>query len=239
MFGHEKGAFTGADRRKQGLIEVAEGGTVFLDEIGETTAAIQAKLLRVLETGHFRRLGGTKDLSADVRFVAATNRSLEEMSANGEFRVDLFYRLSAFVVTVPPLRDRPDDIPALAEHFLQVRKFGTRRRKHFKKQASSALLSYPWPGNVRELRNIVERAALVSGDDAEVGPEHLALPTDTASTPRGVTLSFDSEPTFEELKRAYLERLLEKYGGRRARVAEILDVSERNLYRLIRKQTAL
>lgn len=235
LFGHERGAFTGADRRKQGLIEVAEGGTVFLDEIGETTAAIQAKLLRVLETGHFRRLGGNKDLTGDVRFVAATNRSLEEMAAAGEFRADLYYRLSAFVVLVPPLRERRADIPALAEHFLQARHFSTRRKKHFKKRALAALSDYAWPGNIRELRNIVERAALVSGDDAEVGPEHLALPPGTTASLHRTNLSFEGEPTLEELRRTYLEALLNKYDGRRARVAEVLGISERNLYRLLRK----
>jgi DNA-binding NtrC family response regulator len=152
LFGHEKGSFTGADRQKKGLVEGADGGTLFLDEIGEIEAPIQAKLLRVLETGRFRRLGGTKDLSADVRIVAATNCDLEKMSREGTFRLDLYYRLSGFVITIPSLRERRGDIPELVEHFLHHHCFSRRINKSVSSAAMKELVAYDWPGNIRELK---------------------------------------------------------------------------------------
>ena len=235
LFGHERGAYIGADRRKQGLIEIAEGGTLFLDEIGEIPAPLQAKLLRVIETGHFRRLGGTRDLASSARFVAATNRNLSELAAAGGFRNDLYYRLAAFVITVPPLRDRQEDIELLANHFLVARDFARRAEKRLTKAACDALAKYHWPGNVRELRNVMERAILVSGDETEIRPEHLGLPSVMKRMPRKVELLFDSEPTLEELKKAYFMQLMETYGGHRAKVANILGISERNTYRLINR----
>ena len=163
LFGHERGAFTGADRRKEGLIEVAESGTLFFDEIGELSASLQAKMLRLLETNRYRRLGGTVDFKTDARFVAATNRDLEATSREGEFRLDLYYRLAAFVIHVPPLRARREDIPLLAVHFLERRNFLRNADKYFSASAIERLVAYDWPGNIRELRNIVERAILTSG----------------------------------------------------------------------------
>ncbi|MGB5832271.1 MAG: sigma-54 dependent transcriptional regulator [Thiohalocapsa sp.] len=232
LFGHEKGAFTGADRLKRGLIEGAEGGTLFLDEIGEIDGSIQAKLLRVLETGVFRRVGGTKDLNANARVVAATNRDLASMSNDGDFRSDLFYRLSTFVVEVPPLRARRDDIPYLIEHFVQHHNFSRRITKRLSPEALRRLTAYDWPGNVRELKNVIERAIILSRDAGMIGPEHL-----TFSNGGGVkfTVSFDHDPTLEELQGEYLRLQLLKQSGRRAKVARVLDVSERNIYRLIRR----
>jgi len=234
LFGHERGAFTGADRQKKGLIEGAEGGTLFLDEIGEIGPPIQAKLLRVLETGQFRRVGGTKDLTANVRIVAATNCNLEEMSHKGAFRLDLFYRLSAFVVTLPPLRERREDIPALVEHFLKNHNFSRRINKIVTSKAMRQLVAYDWLGNVRELKNVVERAIILSGDKAEILPEHLTFST-SYKHPNPFELNFDHEPTLEEIQEFYLRLLLKKYSGHRVKVAEKLGISERNTYRLLKK----
>ena len=233
LFGHERGAFTGADRKKEGLIEVAEGGTVFLDEIGEISPAIQAKLLRVLETGKFRRLGGTRDLEADVRFIAATNRDLRVMAANGEFRSDLYYRLSAFEIDVPPLRERREDIALLAEFFLANRKFSRNIAKQFASSALKALTRYRWPGNVRELRNVIERAFLISGSSMRILPEHISLPQDDIDASGAISLSFDAEPTLDDLRDAYLARLIERHGSNRQELAQRLGVSERSIYRLL------
>lgn len=236
LFGHERGSFTGADRRKDGLVEVADGGTVFLDEIGEVTPTIQAKLLRILETGTFRRLGGTKDLRADVRFVAATNRDLSEMVKAGRFRADLYYRLSRFVITVPPLRDRGEDIVAIAESFVANRNFHRAVEKHLAPDAVAAIRTYPWPGNVRELKNVIERAVLLSGADPLIHAAELGLVVDrTAKGKENFSLSFATPPTLEEIEKVYLADLLRRPGISRAEIADILGISERNTYRLIAK----
>ena len=241
VFGHERGAFTGADRRKEGLVEVADRGTVFLDEIGEVTPAIQAKLLRILETGTFRRLGGTKDLRADVRFVAATNRDLADMVKAGRFRADLYYRLSRFVLSVPPLRDRVDDIVPIAESFIANRAFHRGIDKRLGSDAVAAIRAYSWPGNVRELKNVIERAVLLSGTSPTIDAAALGLGVEAKeqrpveSTGEGFTLRFPSPPTLEEIEKAYLADLLKRPGVSRAEIAEILGISERNTYRLISK----
>lgn len=235
LFGHEKGSFTGADRQKKGLIEGADGGTMFLDEIGEIEPAIQAKLLRVLETGRFRRLGGNKDLSADVRIVAATNCDLEKMSQQGTFRLDLFYRLSGLVITIPPLRERREDIPELVEHFLHNHRFSRRINKAIPTGTMKELVAYHWPGNVRELKNVVERSIILSGNKQTIGPEHLTFSSAHNKKEVSFELSFDHEPTLQEIEQHYLKLLLSKYSGHRLRVAEALGVSERNTYRLLKK----
>jgi DNA-binding NtrC family response regulator len=237
LFGHERGSFTGAHQQKKGLIEGAEGGTLFLDEIGEIEAPIQAKLLRVLETGQFRRLGGTKDLKADVRILAATNRNLEQMSKTGEFRLDLYYRLSTFVLSIPPLRERRDDIPSLVKHFIQNHSFSRRINKSVTKTAINSLVSYEWPGNIRELKNVVERAIILSGNQKSIRPEHLTFsntPNETSST-FGTQLNYDHEPTLEEIEKSYLQTMLDKYSGHRAKIAQALGISERHTYRLLKK----
>ena len=235
LFGHERGAFTGAERKKQGLIEGAEGGTLFLDEIGEIDLPIQAKLLRVLETGRFRRLGGTKDLRANVRIVVATNRNLKNMCQEGTFRHDLYYRLSSFVIPVPPLRERRQDIPALVNHFIANHDFSRRIDKWVSSSAMKQLVSYDWPGNVRELKNVIERAIILSNNHSEVRLKHLTFSIAQNESNVGISLRFNGEPTLEEIQQYYLQRMLSKYSGHRASVAKVLGISERNLYRLIRK----
>ncbi|CAA6603010.1 Acetoacetate metabolism regulatory protein AtoC [Rhodospirillaceae bacterium LM-1] len=243
LFGHEKGSFTSADRQKNGLIEGAIEGTLFLDEIGEIEGAVQAKLLRVLETGRFRRVGGTRDHVANVRIVAATNRDLSQMATSGQFRSDLFYRLNAFVITVPPLRDRQGDIASLASHFISNHDFSRRVEKMLAPTALSRLEAYSWPGNIRELKNVVERAIILSGNSPVIDERHLALPSDLGPMPsasiqptaNGFFLGLGQEPTLEDIKKAYLADLLERHAGHRARVARVLGISERNTYRLIQK----
>jgi transcriptional regulator with PAS, ATPase and Fis domain len=182
FFGARKGSYTGAVADREGFFRLADGGTLFLDEIGEIPPAIQAKLLRVLETRRFRRLGGTVDLEADVRIVAATNRDLDDMARRGSFRQDLLYRLNAFVVAVPPLRERREDIPPLAQHFLAHPGFSKRIAKRISEPALQSLIDYDWPGNVRELRNVIERAIILSGNKLKIGLEHLTLPRTTAAS---------------------------------------------------------
>ncbi len=240
LFGHERGAFTGADRRKPGLIEAAAGGTLFLDEIGDIGPALQAKLLRVIETGRFRRVGATADLRADVRIVAATNRDLHRMVQQGQFRADLYYRLSAFVIEVPPLRERRDDIDLLVQHFAQRSTPRAGAPTVFSDAALQLLRCYDWPGNVRELRNVVERTVLLAGPGTTVQPQHLpALHSGGAGAPGTGTGDMAAlllgEPTLEDIERRYLALLLERYGGNRRRVAEVLGVSERTAYRMLER----
>ena len=230
LFGHERGAFTGADRQKKGLIEEAAGSTLFLDEIGETSPANQAKLLRVLETSTFRRVGGAKTLKADVRFVVATNRNLAELSQSGGFRSDLYFRLASFVIQVPPLRERRDDIPLLATHFLQRFSRGIERK--LTAEAQKMLVAYDWPGNVRELRNLIERAAILAGRDERIRPEHFGPLMSRRD--EAVIYAFEHEPKLAEVERECLRQSLIRHAGNRAQVAAVLGISERNIYRLIK-----
>ncbi len=233
LFGFERGAFTGADRQKKGLVEGGKDGTLFLDEIGEIDLPVQAKLLRLIETNMFRRVGGTKDLRANVRIVAATNCDLEKAVEEGRFRSDLFYRLSAFVITVPPLRERREDIRELVDHFICNHDFSRRINTVVSRNAMRALTTYDWPGNVRELKNAVERAIILSQDEKKIRRRHLTASLTAGNSVHGVNLSFDHEPTFAEIEARYLSNLLKKYSGHRATVAERLGVSERSIYRLI------
>ncbi|BDI05022.1 sigma-54-dependent transcriptional regulator [Sphaerotilus microaerophilus] len=239
LFGHERGAFTGADRRKPGLIEAAAGGTLFLDEIGDIGAALQAKLLRVLETGRFRRVGGTADLRADVRIVAATNRDLPRLVREGQFRADLYYRLSAFVIEVPPLRERLEDIPLLVQHFA-ARRARNGAALPFSEATLQRMRAYGWPGNVRELRNVVERALLLAAREGRVEPRHLPdfsggleAEASIGAVPASLAALLGGEPTLEAIEQHYLSHLLDKYDGNRRRVADVLGVSERTAYRML------
>ncbi|AXS79549.1 sigma-54 dependent transcriptional regulator [Dechloromonas sp. HYN0024] len=231
LFGHERGAFTGADRQKKGLIEEAAGSTLFLDEIGDIGSAIQAKLLRVLETSSFRRLGGNKTLSSDARIVTATNRDIEAMSRGGTFRSDLYFRLSRFVITIPPLRERREDIEPLARHFLAL--LTRNAPTSMSAEALKMLLAYDWPGNVRELRNAIERAIILARPGNPVRVEHLSfIPRNQAGE---VVLRFGQDPNLEQIEREYLRQVMAKHGGNRVKTAAVLGISERHIYRLIEK----
>jgi formate hydrogenlyase transcriptional activator len=191
LFGHEKGAFTGAIAQKIGRFELANEGTLFLDEVGDIPLELQPKLLRVLQEQEFERLGSTRTIRGDVRLIAATNRDLAQMVAEGRFRSDLYYRLNVFPITVPPLRDRPDDIPRLVRHFTHrfARRMG-RRIESIPTATMEALSCYPWPGNVRELQNVIERAVILSpGKSLQVPPSDLQLSTQPCEpTAEAVTL---------------------------------------------------
>jgi DNA-binding NtrC family response regulator len=228
LFGHERGAFTGAERMKPGLFEVANGGTLFLDEIGEVSLATQVTLLRVLDRGEFRRVGGTVEIRVDARIIAATNRDLAEMVRQGLFREDLFYRLRTLMLRVPPLRERRDDIELLAGHFVEVfnGRFGVRRG--LGRETAEALRRHPWPGNVRELLHAVE-AAMIVCDGPELLPAHFAHLSNgprPAAAPAAVG-------TLRDMERQQIARALDASGGRRAEAARLLGISERNLYRKI------
>jgi len=236
LFGHERGAFTGADRPKPGLFEVAHCGTIFLDEIGEVSPAIQTMLLRVLDTSTFRHVGGTAEIRVNVRVLAATNRDLPAMVRQGLFREDLYYRLSTIAVEVPPLRNRGSDIELLALRFAAGfnERFST--SKHFSPAALEALRRHTWPGNVRELLHAVEAAVVIS-EGSEILPEHLpaALRVSVAPASRSGHGDSESMPTLEQLERAHIRSALEKAGGHRGKAARLLGISERNLYRKIRE----
>ena len=195
LFGHEKGAFTGAIAQKIGRFELADKGTLFLDEVGDIPPALQPKLLRVLQEQEFERLGSTRTHQVDVRLVAATNRNLMDMVNRGEFRNDLYYRLNVFPVLLPPLRERREDIPALVTHFVEIfgRRMG-RRIGHIPPETISALSSYPWPGNIRELQNLIERAVILSNDGVLPNPLPTALTQIVITSPAATTLR-DSERT--------------------------------------------
>jgi formate hydrogenlyase transcriptional activator len=191
LFGHEKGAFTGAICQKAGRFELAHRGTLFLDEVGDIPPELQPKLLRVLQEQEFERLGSTKTIKVDVRLVAATNRDLARMVADGTFRADLYYRLNVFPVVVPPLRERPDDIPRLVRHFTQrfARRMG-RRIETIPSAVMDTLVRYPWPGNVRELQNVIERAVILSpGPSLQVPPGDLQPAAKQAPAPPAVSLA--------------------------------------------------
>jgi DNA-binding NtrC family response regulator len=234
LFGHERGAFTGADRAKPGLFEVAHGGTIFLDEIGEISQSTQVKLLRVLDTSTFRHVGGTAEIKVDVRVVAATNRDLESMVRQGVFREDLFYRLSTITVRIPPLRERRADIDLLAAHFVKMlnERFGA--RKTLSAATLDVLRRHDWPGNVRELLHVVERAMVVC-EGGEILPEHLPASLRPAAAPASATPANGQLPSLEELERAHIERVLRATHGHRGQAAQILGISERNLYRKLQE----
>jgi DNA-binding NtrC family response regulator len=225
LFGHERGAFTGADRQKRGLFEVADGGTVFLDEIGEMVPGLQAKLLRFLEEKTFKRVGGAVDIKVDVRVVAATNRNLQEEVKQGRFREDLFYRLNVLPIAQPPLRDRADDIPRLGEFYVDV--YNTEFKKRIRGVSADAMAQlqrHPWPGNIRELRNAVERAMLLTeeqtlgvGDFSPAGAATLRLGDAVELPPAGLDL--------EQLERSLVVQALERTGWNQTKAATLLGLN--------------
>ena len=224
LFGYEKGAFTDARAAKPGLIEAAEGGTLFLDEIGHVSGAVQAKLLTVLEEGTVRRLGSVRDRSTDVWILAATNRDLEDAVRHGEFRGDLYHRLRVLEIAMPPLRDRVDDVLALAEHFLVVHaaQYGMPVPR-LSDAARAALRAYRWPGNVRELSNVMERAVLL-GDSGTLEPGDLSLLPAAAATEFRVTFP-PGGIVWAELEKSLIEQALVQAGGNQVRAAKLLGLS--------------
>lgn len=231
LFGHEKGSFTGATQAKPGLVEVAEGGTLFIDEIAEMAPGLQAKLLRVLEDGHYRRVGSTQEQHADVRIVAATHQPLEEAIQEGKFREDLFYRLNVITIDLPPLRERRQDIRELVEHFLATRRIGTVPFR-IEPEALAALQRSDWPGNVRELANVLERAQILAEEHVitlDDLPEALIDPGTTAED------SGKDPNHLSEVERRHVAEMLKREKGNKVHAARALGISRRALYRLIAK----
>ncbi|MDP2754018.1 MAG: sigma-54 dependent transcriptional regulator [Nitrospirota bacterium] len=230
LFGHMKGAFTGAMYNKQGLFEIADGGSVFLDEIGEMPISLQAKLLRVIENGTFRRVGGTTDIKVDVRVISATNKDIKEEVTSGRFREDLFYRLNVVPVNIPPLRDRKEDIPLLVDHFL---KKASNHTKRITPEAMRILIEYPWKGNVRELENIIERTVLLT-DKEDITPAE--LPSELTGeiselTDKGINI----DKIIEDIEKRYLLQALEKAGGVKTEAAKLLNLSFRSFRHRLHK----
>jgi len=233
LFGHMRGAFTGAVVAKPGLLEEANGGTLFLDEIGEMPSVLQVKLLRVLQSGEIRRLGATQELTIDVRVLAATNRNLVDMVRQSTFREDLFYRLNVIQVIVPALRERREDIPALAEHFLARSAGKLNRDLRLAADAVECLLRYPWPGNVRELENAIERAAILARG-ATVGQDDLP-PHVSAGLELGPSPDLPRQLTLAEAERIHILQTLERVGGNHSSAAEALGIGRTTLWRKLKE----
>jgi two-component system response regulator PilR (NtrC family) len=241
-----RGAFTGADSNKKGLLEVAERGTVFLDEIGEMSAVLQVKLLRVLQERRFRRVGGLEELQADIRVIAATNQDLAKLIAEGRFREDLYYRINVIPISLPPLRERREDVTLLAEHF--VAKYNEQMNKNISgisHEAMSLLTRYDWPGNIRELENVMERAVALEPTPA-ILPDSLP-PSIRGESPRltGAPLGapgeslpesgFDLEAHVKEIERGYIAEALKRAGGVQVKAAELLGMSFRSFRYYVKK----
>ncbi len=241
LFGHEKGAFTDAKTEKKGVFEMAYGGSILLDEIGEMKPGLQSKLLRVLEERTVRRIGGKQDIAVDATVFATTNRNLEEAVGKGDFRVDLYYRLNAFTLHIPPLRERTEDIPVLARHYLSF--FSERYKKAgvrgLSPEAEALLSAYPWPGNVRELRNVIERFVVLESD-ATILPEHLPREIVRQSAPTSPGGSYaltipDTGLSLDEVEKTLIVQALEKAGGNKTMAAKLLDISYDSLRYQIKK----
>lgn len=233
LFGHEKGAFTNAYQMKQGLVEVANGGSLFLDEVGDISATIQPKLLRFLETGEFRRVGGTTSMQVDVRIISATNKDLNLEVQAGRFREDLLYRLNVVTIRIPPLKDRKEDIPLLVDHFLQ-QKQNPRQPKTLSADVLQTLLRYDWPGNVRELQHAIEGAMLMSHGNEITAQDFVLAKADVLkdSVPR---LDNSSIMTIEELEKVHIEHALKKFKYNRGKSAKALGITVKTLYLKIKK----
>jgi DNA-binding NtrC family response regulator len=231
LFGHARGAFTGAQQARRGLFEEAQGGTLFLDEIGDVGPNLQARLLRVLQEGTIRRVGTNEPVAVDVRVVAASNRDLEAAVKEGRFRADLYYRLAVVTIRIPPLRERREDVPLLAEHFAQ--KHGRAEGSAVSPAARDLLLAHDWPGNVRELENVVARALALN-------PSGVVMPEDLPDAVRGLRArvaargpDVSDRPTLEELERRYAALVLQEAGGNKTRAAEVLGIDRKTLYRIL------
>ncbi|NJD56163.1 MAG: sigma-54-dependent Fis family transcriptional regulator [Nitrospirae bacterium] len=229
VFGHEKGAFTNAYETKHGIVEVADRGTLFLDEIAEMPVGLQAKLLRFLDTGEFRRVGGNKILNVDVRVIAATNKDLRDLIAQGRFREDLYYRLNVINIIIPPLRERTEDIADLAAYFLE--KYGRKLSKPitgFAPEALALLSGYTWPGNVRELENVIERAVILC-DSERVEADDLSVPAGRSVADKGAGGSL------EDMERDYILRVLREFNGNQSKASQVLGIDRKTLYLKLRK----
>ncbi|MBI2114686.1 MAG: sigma-54-dependent Fis family transcriptional regulator, partial [candidate division NC10 bacterium] len=230
LFGHVKGAFTGAVAARRGLFREAEGGTLFLDEIGDMAPELQAKLLRVIEDRAVRPVGSDEAVPVDLRLVAATNKDLPTTIQEGQFREDLYYRLAVIPIHIPPLRERREDIPLLAEHFLRGSAASGKAIRGLTPAAMAALLRHPWPGNARELENVVKRAVTLTVGE-QITPEALLLETSPAPAPATLLAQSARRPTLDELTGEYVALVLREVSGDKAKAAEILGISKRTLYR--------
>ena len=230
LFGHSKGSFTGAISDKKGLFEEAQGGTIFLDEIGDMDLGLQAKLLRVLQERTIKPVGSNQFKTIDVRVIAATHKDLKKAIANQIFREDLYYRLSVIPIVIPPLRHRPEDIPLLAHHFLRkYSALNNGKNVSFSQEALRKLMSFTWPGNVRELENMIERV-VVMARSSQI--DAVDIPDSDQSSPELFFGSATNDfPTLEQLEKRYIELILEKSGGKKEQAAQILRINRRTLYR--------
>jgi DNA-binding NtrC family response regulator len=231
LFGHERGSFTGADVLKKGLLEFADKGTLFIDEIGEVSGIIQSKLLRIIDTKSFRRVGSSKNLFIDTRIITATNKNLKKMVDDGRFRGDLFYRISGFTIELPPLRERKEDIPHLA-HYFMTKENKVQFSKPISRQAMDKLMDYDWPGNVRELKNVIERGIILSEGKDEIPEEAVQLEISNAKNYYGVKEFeiFEKNLSLKEIEEKYINYLLSK-GLTKSEIARIIGESERSVYR--------
>jgi DNA-binding NtrC family response regulator len=246
LFGHERGAFTGAHGLKHGLFETANGGTLFLDEIGEMSPATQVKVLRALQSGEFRRIGSNRQIRADIRIIAATNKDLREEVRRGRFREDLYYRIAVIEIHMPPLRDRTEDIPLLVEHFLRANAYGGRERLHITDEAMRCLVRYPWPGNIRELRNLIERLSVLADSQvltvdalppaiAKAGTEPVPASPGPGEPAVAAGSAGDTDLTLDEVERQHILRTLERHRWNKKRVASILGIDTKTLYNKLRR----
>jgi Nif-specific regulatory protein len=239
LFGHEKGAFTDAKETRKGRFELADGGTLFLDEIGDISASAQVKLLRVLQEREFERVGGSKTIRVNVRLVAATNRDLEKMVKDGEFREDLYYRLNVIPIDLPPLRERGEDIKLLVNFFLERSMLNHKKRVLITDEAMSTLMSYPWPGNVRELENTIERIVLMGNEEGITAEDMMLLLPALKNTSSTVSSSSNeinfSEKTLEDIEKEALVSALEKSGGNQAEAAKALGITQRQIGYKVKK----
>ena len=235
LFGYEKGAFTDARQQKQGIVEIANKGTLFLDEIGDISPIVQPKILRFIQSGEFRRVGGNSTLKADVRILSATNKNLQDEVREGKFREDLLYRLNVITIEVPPLRTRKQDIPLLAAHFLSNR-MKTRTKPTISARAMEVLMEYEWPGNIRELENVLERAAILCRNNS-IEPQDLSLPNAPMSLPAGSAADnkIGTAIPLKEIERLHIEGVLKSFRGNKAESAKILGISLKTLYTKIQQ----
>ena len=245
LFGHERGAFTGAHGLKHGLLETANQGTLFLDEIGEMSPATQVRVLRALQSGEFRRIGSNRHIKADIRVIAATNKDLRQEVQRTRFREDLYYRIAVIEIHMPALRERTEDIPSLVEHFLRVNAYGGRERLQVTSEAMACLTRYPWPGNIRELRNVIERLSVLADSQvltvdtlppaiAKAGQEHAEQggPVRPSDGPRG---DGATDLTLDEVERHHILWTLERHRWNKKRVAGILGIDTKTLYNKLRR----